>query len=293
MAGSQPSRIPRRLSSWSSGASTPRQVQGTASAGAGEPGNGSCVGKSNMSRLQRRESCSGNVSPRSVGESSVCGAVEDAVKVIVRVRPMNERERNQDDYRNVLLSKRDGLCGPGWNAGEPCVMVTEGEDADVVLLEGPNRPDPYTVQVDRALGMGSGQEDMFEAVGQPMVDHCMDGFNSTIFAYGQTGSGKTYTMMGEILRREDGSLHAESGLIPRVFDSLFTAIEEKERGTSVSGKDDTVRYSVKCSFLEIYNEEITDLLDPSASGLQIRDGDTARGVYVQGLSEKEVLNGAW
>ena len=187
----------------------------------------------------------------------------------------------------------DGLCGPGWNAGEPCVMVTEGEDADVVLLEGPNRPDTYTVEVDRALGMESGQEDMFEAVGQPMVDHCMDGFNSTIFAYGQTGSGKTYTMMGEILRREDGSLHAESGLIPRVFDSLFTAIEEKERGTSVSGKDDTVRYSVKCSFLEIYNEEITDLLDPSASGFQIRDGDTARGVYVQGLSEKEVLNGAW
>jgi hypothetical protein len=206
---------------------------------------------------------------------------------------MNERERNQDDYSNVLLSKRDGLCGPGWNAGEPCVMVTEGEDADEVLLEGPNRPDPYIVQVDRALGMESGQEDMFAAVGQPMVDHCMDGFNSTIFAYGQTGSGKTYTMMGEIVRQEDGSLHAESGLIPRVFDSLFNAIGEKERGSSVSEKDDTVRYSVKCSFLEIYNEEITDLLDPSASGLQIRDGDTTRGVYVQGLSEQEVLNGAW
>ncbi|KAL4525440.1 hypothetical protein Ndes2437A_g03901 [Nannochloris sp. 'desiccata'] len=52
----------------------------------------------------------------------------------------------------------------------------------------------------------------------------------------------------------------------------------------------TLRYSVKCSFLEIYNEEVTDLLAPSSTGLQIRDGDLKKGVYVQGLSETEVLN---
>ena len=51
-----------------------------------------------------------------------------------------------------------------------------------------------------------------------------------------------------------------------------------------------LRYSLRCSFLEIYNESITDLLHPASSNLQIRE-DTRRGCYVEGLSEEIVLNG--
>ena len=224
---------------------------------------------------QRRDSLmsSATNSPRSAettpreGSSSV---TEDAVKVVVRVRPMNDRETRE--------------CSQ--------TVVSTIEEKAVVLSDPCSRPEPYAVHVDRALGVDSRQEDVFETVGLPMVDHCIAGFNSTIFAYGQTGSGKTYTMMGTIERSEHGELHQESGLIPRVFEALFAAIAERERSAAVSGGGSSLRYSVKCSFLEIYNEEITDLLDPSATGLQIRDGDAKRGVYVQGLSETEVLNGA-
>lgn len=114
----------------------------------------------------------------------------------------------------------------------------------------------------------------------------MAGFNSSIFAYGQTGAGKTHTMMGEACASEAGGLHPDCGLTLRVFAALFRAIEDVERGEGPQ----TLRYRISCSFLEIYNEEITDLLAPGPA-LQIRDGDVKRGVYVQDLSEHNVLNG--
>jgi kinesin family protein 15 len=132
--------------------------------------------------------------------------------------------------------------------------------------------------VDAALPSSSTQADVFGVVGWPMVDHCMDGFNSTIFAYGQTGSGKTHTMMGDI---ED---EQQAGLVPRVFARLFEAI----RARASDGEDDS--YTISCSFLEIYNEEVTDLLHTSSTNLQIRDGDVKRGVYVQGLSSHPVAS---
>lgn len=153
-----------------------------------------------------------------------------------------------------------------------------GSDQAHVQLWEPSRSAPYTVQVDHAFGVDSTQQDVFDAIGWPMVDHCMDGFNSTIFAYGQTGSGKTHTMMGDIEIKSS----SDAGLIPRVFEALFSAIEEK--------KEIVGTHSVKCSFLEIYNEEIMDLLDPAMTGLQIRTGDATKGVYVQGLSETQVWN---
>lgn len=253
------SRIPRRMS-YSCSSTTPRDANPGGDSATPRLSSGSCCSSENGSPATRKSTWASE------------GAVEDAVRVIVRVRPMNEREMN--------------AC-----RGPAVVSTIEGR---AVLLSDPvNRPDPYAVQVDRALDVDSTQEDMFDAVGAPMVDHCLDGFNSTIFAYGQTGSGKTYTMMGEVERNENGALNHHCGLIPRVFEGLFAAIAERERCEASHGQGNAMRYSVKCSFLEIYNEEITDLLDPSSTGLQIRDGDSKRGVYVQGLSETEVLNGAF
>ncbi|EIE26130.1 kinesin-domain-containing protein, partial [Coccomyxa subellipsoidea C-169] len=112
--------------------------------------------------------------------------------------------------------------------------------------------------------------------GRPIVENCLAGYNSCIFAYGQTGSGKTYTMSGP-----SGSVghlnNEEQGLIPRVFDHLFTRIARMQ----------SRQVSCKCSFLEIYNENITDLLSPSEAHLQIRE-DAARGPYVENLCEEEV-----
>ncbi|KAE8734813.1 putative ubiquitin ligase protein cop1 [Hibiscus syriacus] len=117
------------------------------------------------------------------------------------------------------------------------------------------------------------QENLFKVAGLPMVENCMGGYNSCMFAYGQTGSGKTHTMLGDI----EGGTRRHSvncGMTPREKDNR---------------KDEKLRFTCKCSFLEIYNEQILDLLDPSSTNLQIRE-DMKKGVYVENLKEMEVTS---
>ncbi|KAG9140540.1 hypothetical protein Leryth_016047 [Lithospermum erythrorhizon] len=115
-----------------------------------------------------------------------------------------------------------------------------------------------------------------------MVENCMSGYNSCMFAYGQTGSGKTYTMMGEI-NQVHGELNVDCGITPRIFQHLFMRIKEEEENRKSEG----LKYSCKCSFLEIYNEQITDLLEPSHNNLHLRE-DLKKGVYVENLSDYDV-----
>uniref|UniRef100_A0A0A0LZH2 Kinesin motor domain-containing protein n=1 Tax=Cucumis sativus TaxID=3659 RepID=A0A0A0LZH2_CUCSA len=97
----------------------------------------------------------------------------------------------------------------------------------------------------------------------------------------QTGSGKTHTMLGEIDDLEvKPSPHR--GITPRIFEFLFARIHAEEE----IRRDEKLKYNCKCSFLEIYNEQITDLLDPSSTNLLLRE-DVKKGVYVENLSEFE------
>lgn len=80
---------------------------------------------------------------------------------------------------------------------------------------------------------------------------CFSGYNATILAYGQTGSGKTFTMGSSISTKPE-----EEGIIGRVIKELFSEIERKK---------DKIEFILKISFLEIYNEEIYDLLDTTLS----------------------------
>ncbi|KAI5074408.1 hypothetical protein GOP47_0010892 [Adiantum capillus-veneris] len=126
------------------------------------------------------------------------------------------------------------------------------------------------------------QEKIFKVAGLPMVDNCLLGYNSCMFAYGQTGSGKTFTMLGDL----EGAQHRPSinrGMTSRVFEYLFARILEEE-GKRTS---EQLKFLCKCSFLEIYNEQILDLLEPSTANLQLRE-DARRGVYVENLAEIEV-----
>lgn len=79
---------------------------------------------------------------------------------------------------------------------------------------------------------------------QDIVYSALDGYNGTILAYGQTGSGKTYTITG-------GEHYADRGIIPRVLSTIFEEFEQRA----------SVRYSCYISYLEIYNENVYDLLD--------------------------------
>ncbi|KAJ8530115.1 hypothetical protein K7X08_036950 [Anisodus acutangulus] len=133
------------------------------------------------------------------------------------------------------------------------------------------------------------QETLFRMVGLSMVENCLSGYNSSIFAYGQvvnphaytkfvdgekpyclpekTGSGKTHTMLGEIEELEIRP-SPNRGMTPHIFEFLFARISAEEE----SRRDERLQYSCKCSFLEIYNEQITDLLDPSSTNLNVERG---------------------
>lgn len=183
--------------------------------------------------------------------------MEHNVQVLIRVRPLNSMERSMHGYNRCL--KQEGAQSITW-IGQPETRFT----FDHVACE--------TVD----------QEMLFRMAGLPMVENCLSGYNSCMFAYGQTGSGKTYTMLGEI----DGLEVKPSpnrGMTPRIFEFLFARIQAEEE----SRKDERLKYNCKCSFLEIYNEQITDLLDPSSTNLLLRE-DVKKGVYVENLSEFEV-----
>jgi kinesin family protein 15 len=120
-------------------------------------------------------------------------------------------------------------------------------------------------------------------VGQPVVNNVMQGYNACCLAYGQTGAGKTYTMQGDL--GKDAS-HTQHGLTPRVFQAIFQAIEEREGEQQGALR----QYTCKCSFLQIYNEQVTDLLRPSSQTLTLRY-DVKAGVYAENLSEHIVVNG--
>ncbi|KAL9275718.1 Kinesin-like protein [Drosera capensis] len=100
----------------------------------------------------------------------------------------------------------------------------------------------------------------------------------------QTGSGKTHTMLGDI----EGGTRRHSvncGMTPRVFEYLFSRIQKEKEAR----RDEKLRFTCRCSFLEIYNEQILDLLNPSSINLQIRE-DLKKGVYVENLTELVVTS---
>ena len=111
---------------------------------------------------------------------------------------------------------------------------------------------------------------MFKTCAVPILNSVLEGYNGTIFAYGQTGTGKTWTMEGE-------DTEANKGLTPRRFRYIFETIDKTE----------STQYLVRASMLELYNENINDLLDPAGKNLNIRE-DKETGFYVQGLSNQVV-----
>ncbi|KAK1562399.1 hypothetical protein Q3G72_011209 [Acer saccharum] len=145
---------------------------------------------------------------------------------------------------------------------------------------------------DKVFGPTAQQKDLYEQAVVPIVNEVLEGFNCTIFAYGQTGTGKTYTMEGECKKAKsgpNGELPLEAGVIPRAVQQIFDTLEGQN-----------AEYSVKVTFLELYNEEITDLLAPeeiSRVSLEEKQKkqlplmeDGKGGVLVRGLEEEIVTS---
>ncbi|CAN0464913.1 unnamed protein product, partial [Ectocarpus sp. 12 AP-2014] len=145
----------------------------------------------------------------------------------------------------------------------------------------------HKFKFDGVLGEKATQEDVFAKIGKGAVSNVLNGYNSTVFAYGQTGSGKTFTVTGGAER------YVDRGIIPRALSLIFA--EFKERSDQ--------QFTCHISYLEIYNEQGFDLLDPSHDSKKLEDlakvalmEDEDGNIHLRNLSvylaanEEEALN---
>ncbi|KAJ4830991.1 Kinesin-like protein KIN-5D [Turnera subulata] len=187
------------------------------------------------------------------------------VQVIVRCRPMNEDELRVNTP--VVISCNEGR--------------REVSAAQSIA----NKQIDRTFLFDKVFGPTSKQKDLYDVAVSPIVFEVLEGYNCTIFAYGQTGTGKTYTMEGGA-RKKNGEFPSDAGVIPRAVKQIFDILESQ-----------CAEYSMKVTFLELYNEEISDLLAPEETIKFVDDKskkpialmeDGKGGVFVRGLEEEIV-----
>ncbi|KAI4348947.1 hypothetical protein L6164_009607 [Bauhinia variegata] len=194
------------------------------------------------------------------------------VQVLLRCRPFSEEELRSNAPQIVTCNEYTREVAVSQNIA--------GKHIDRVFT------------FDKVFGPSAQQGDLYEQAIVPIVNEVLEGFNCTIFAYGQTGTGKTFTMEGECRRAKsglNGELPSEAGVIPRAVKQIFDTLESQN-----------AEYSVKVTFLELYNEEITDLLAPEEiSKVALEDKqkkqlplmeDGKGGVLVRGLEEEIVTS---
>ncbi|KAG4205779.1 hypothetical protein ERO13_A04G123800v2 [Gossypium hirsutum] len=133
-----------------------------------------------------------------------------------------------------------------------------------------NEYNPATAYAfDRVFGPHATSQEVYEIAARPVVQAAMEGVNGTVFAYGVTSSGKTHTMHGD---------QNAPGIIPLAIKDVFSIIQD------TPGRE----FLLRVSYLEIYNEVINDLLDPTGQNLRVRED--AQGTYVEGIKEEVVLS---
>uniref|UniRef100_A0ACD5ZH07 Uncharacterized protein n=1 Tax=Avena sativa TaxID=4498 RepID=A0ACD5ZH07_AVESA len=195
------------------------------------------------------------------------------VQVILRCRPLSDEETKSNTPVVISCNER------------------RREVAATQVIA--NKQIDRTFAFDKVFGPSSKQKDLFEQSISPIVHEVLEGYNCTIFAYGQTGTGKTYTMEGGGTRKaKSGELPTDAGVIPRSVRQIFDILEAQ-----------CAEYSMKVTFLELYNEEITDLLAPEEPRFPVLPvsedkskkpialmEDGKGGVFVRGLEEEVVYS---
>ena len=173
----------------------------------------------------------------------------ESVKVSVRLRPMSQDE----------ISK-----------GFEKIVEIDQENASVRIRNPQGQYLSFTY--DYSFPEDCTQEEVYEATAAPIVSGVLEGYNGTIFAYGQTGTGKTYSMDG----KPTGD---QRGIMPRAFDHIFEYI---------AANSDSHEFLVTVTYVEIYNDQLRDLLSPNHDqALKIRE-DPAHGVQLKGVTVHKV-----
>lgn len=175
------------------------------------------------------------------------GKEKETVKVVVRCRPLFGKE--------IVEGRKP--------------IVTIDPQASIISIKCPENDQVKSFTFDSVYDESTSQRQFYDESGYPLVESIFEGYNGTIFAYGQTGCGKTHTMQGK------DSPPELRGVIPHSFDHIFESISA----------DPSREYMVRASYLEIYNEDIRDLLgDDSKKKLDLKEGADG-SVYVKDLTE--------
>ncbi|XP_047526944.1 kinesin-like protein KIF18A isoform X1 [Vanessa atalanta] len=196
------------------------------------------------------------------------------IKVVVRVRPLNNKE--MDLNNRVVVDVVD----------DKMLVFDPKEEIRPFFYQGVQQPNKSFLKrankelkfvFDNVCGQNASNQDVFETTTKDMLTSLMEGYNCSVFVYGATGAGKTFTMIGN---------KEHPGITYLTMEHLFYTINsfEKER-----------EFDIGVSYIEVYNESVYDLLKPSNTPLQLRE-DSKYGVMVAGLTlnniktARELLN---
>nr|XP_022906683.1 kinesin-like protein KIF19 isoform X2 [Onthophagus taurus] len=172
---------------------------------------------------------------------------QDKLMVAVRIRPLKQDEAVRCLY--ALHNKN--------------VYFEDENDKNNALRQKRSSDKQYLFDV--VFGEEATQEEVYDVTTSGLVKDVLNGFNATVFAYGATGAGKTHTMVGD---------QTQPGIMIRALNDIFHTVKTKES-----------EFSVTMSYLELYNEQIRDLLNPSTGYLELREDSRGRNIQVAGLSE--------
>ncbi|KAF7997081.1 hypothetical protein HCN44_005358 [Aphidius gifuensis] len=185
---------------------------------------------------------------------------DSSVRVAVRIRPQVARE---------LID----MC-------RICTQVPPGEPQ---VFLGPDKAFTY----DYVFDTGIGQNDIYDDCVARLIEGALDGYNATVLAYGQTGSGKTYTMGTGFDVEVDDSI---IGIIPRAIKHLFDGICDKQNRARERAQMPP-EFKITAQFLELYNEDLKDLLEPGGprGGARIHE-DTGGNIHLAGVEPRIVTS---
>jgi len=186
-------------------------------------------------------------------ESSRPKSLMSNIRVAVRVRPLlpNEKAVNAKPIVKVLDSKLVILMDPGNTASDDFLRLNKSKEKRWAF--------------DLAFDETADQRTVYDQATKGIIDGVCQGINACVFTYGATGAGKTFTMLGN---------HSEPGIMSLTLHELFTKLN------SIRNQSE---FRIRCSFVEVYNENIRDLLG-EGKDLDLRE-DPVKGMCVAGVSE--------
>ena len=190
------------------------------------------------------------------------GSIEGSILVAVRARPLSEKEIAQGNDIPRLRVVDDKMV---------VVLDDLAKKAEILRSQRESKEKRYVF--DHAFGPDATTEQVYGATTKFLISGVMQGYNATVFAYGATGTGKTHTMIGH---------EHDPGIMVLAMRDFFAAVLANAQESTTN---------CKLSYLEVYNEQIHDLLaggssEPSASKLDLRE-DPVKGASVAGISEVE------